>query len=80
MFPNHALCFLVFRHCGLDDPSWSELDHFVNFLAVQLQGCEQSVYCNEDLVGDTLRGMKSFVVKFMIRMSRVGYIGNKLYG
>ena len=62
------------RHCGLRDPSWSELDHFIRFLAVQLHSCEQSVYCNESIVGDTLSGMKSFVVKFMVRMSKVSYM------
>eukprot|EP00731_Ephydatia_muelleri_P002838 Em0001g2838a len=58
------------QHCGLRDPSWSELGHFVNFLAAQLDACTNSIFCDENMVGDTLRGMKDFVVKFMIRMSR----------
>lgn len=29
-----------------------------------------SVFCDEMLVGDIMSGLKSFVVKFMIRMSR----------
>ena len=29
-----------------------------------------SVFCDEMLVGDVMSGLKSFVVKFMIRMSR----------
>ena len=29
-----------------------------------------SVFCDEMLIGDIMSGLKSFVVKFMIRMSR----------
>ena len=53
------------------DPSWAELRHFVNFLNSQLQACENSTFCNMELVGDTLEGFRSFVVQFMILMSRV---------
>lgn len=54
----------------MKNPSWREIKHFVEFLNIQLQSCEESVYCNEALVGDVLAGLKSFVVKFMIRMSK----------
>jgi len=55
------------------NPSWAELQNFVKFLNIQLYDCEESVYCNEDIpvVRDVLQGFKPFVVKFMIRMSRV---------
>ena len=53
------------------DPSWAELRHFVNFLNSQLQACEASAFCNMKLVGDTLKDFRSFVVQFMILMSRV---------
>ncbi len=43
----------------------------MKFFDVQLQSCEGSVFLNPLLVRDVLGGMKSFVVKFMIRMSRV---------
>ena len=66
--------YVIFRHCGVQDPSWAEINHFVNFLNIQLNLCEKSVFCNEDFVGDVLRGFKTFVVKFMIRMSRVSKI------
>ena len=56
------MIFLCCRHCGLRDPSWSELDNFVNFLAAQLGACTNSTYCDKNIVGDTLRGMKDFVV------------------
>ena len=48
-----------------------ELNHFLEFLDIQLGACEQSVFCNEDFVGDVMSGLKAFVVKFMIRMSKV---------
>ena len=62
----------------MDDPSWSELHQFTKFLDVQLDSCENSVFMNVKVVGNELSGLKSFVVKFMIRMSRVrfGYIFN----
>ena len=56
---------------GVRDPSWTELRHFVKFLDLQLQTCEQSVFCNELNVGDVLSGFKTFVVKFMVCMSKV---------
>ena len=55
----------------MKDPSWAEIRHFVKFLDLQLQSCESSSFCKEELVGDVMAGLKSFVVKFMIRMSRV---------
>ena len=48
-----------------------ELNHFLEFLDIQLGTCEQSIFCNEDIVGDVMSGLKTFVVKFMIRMSKV---------
>ncbi|XP_042658256.1 E3 ubiquitin-protein ligase RNF213 isoform X2 [Tyto alba] len=57
-------------HCGMTDPSWSELRNFTWFLNVQLRDCEASVFCNPDFVQDTLRGFKNFVVTFMILMAR----------
>ena len=60
-----------FRSCGVQDPSWSEVHHFAKFLDLQLESCEKSVFCDEMLVGDVMSGLKGFVVKFMIRMSRV---------
>ena len=48
-----------------------ELNHFLKFLDIQLGTCEQSIFCNEDIVGDVMSGLKTFVVKFMIRMSKV---------
>ena len=60
--------------CGIRDPSWAEVRHFVKFLDIQLQSCEASVFCNRKFVGDVMAGLKGFVVRFMIRMSQVRLI------
>ena len=64
------LIIICYSYCGLKDPSWSEINHFIKFLDVQLQSCELSVFCDSKLTGDIFSGLKGFVVKFMIRMSR----------
>ncbi|XP_060108019.1 E3 ubiquitin-protein ligase RNF213-like [Heteronotia binoei] len=61
---------LLLIHCGVIDPSWSELRNFAWFLNVQLKNCEASVFCNPCFVQDTLQGFKNFVVTFMILMAR----------
>lgn len=63
---------LVFHHsyCGIRDPSWAELRHFVSFLNIQLHDCELSAYCGM-AAADILPGFLTFVVKFMIQMSTV---------
>lgn len=43
----------------------------MKFLDLQLESCENSVFCDERLAGDVMSGLKGFVVKFMITMSRV---------
>ena len=68
---SQYLNFLSHRQCGVHDPSWAELRHFVWFLDTQIKACEKSIFCNEDIVGDVMSGLKTFVVKFMIRMSKV---------
>ena len=62
---------IIHRFCGIKDPSWSEIRHFVKFLDLQLKSCEESVFTDRTFVGDVMAGLKGFVVKFMIRMSRV---------
>ncbi|CAG2236708.1 RNF213 [Mytilus edulis] len=58
----------LLRHCGVTDPSWSELYHFVSFLNRQLQDFETSSFCILEL--KDLPGFPSFVLKFLIQMSR----------
>ncbi|XP_054875809.1 E3 ubiquitin-protein ligase rnf213-alpha-like [Poeciliopsis prolifica] len=68
---SHSHCLQIFLfYCGVLDPSWAELCNFVSFLNLQLQACENSVFCNVEFVGDTLQGFKNFVVEFMILMSK----------
>lgn len=67
--PGECLQHLLI-YCGVVDPSWSELWNFARFLNYQLQDCEASVFCKPNIVGDTLRGFKNFVVTFMILMAR----------
>ena len=43
----------------------------MQFLDLQLLSCEVSVFCKESLVKEILAGLKTFVVKFMVRMSKV---------
>ncbi|XP_068735057.1 LOW QUALITY PROTEIN: E3 ubiquitin-protein ligase rnf213-alpha-like [Montipora capricornis] len=69
---------LLLSNCGIPDPSWSELRHFVSFLNSQLRDCEESVYCDMKLMRAilagpnvlNLEGFRSFAVRFMIQMSR----------
>ncbi|XP_068089245.1 E3 ubiquitin-protein ligase RNF213-like [Hyperolius riggenbachi] len=64
-------CLKIFlKYCGIGDPSWSELRNFAWFLNLQLKDCESTPFCSNDLVEDTLRGFKHFVVKFMILMAK----------
>ena len=63
----------------MKDPSWAEICYFATFLNLQLQSCENSDFTNYELVGDIFEGFKSFVVKFMMKMSRVGIILLKHY-
>ena len=65
---------IIYRCCGVKDPSWSEIRHFVKFLDYQLESCEKSVFTKSKFTGDVMKGLKSFVVKFMIPMSRVSLI------
>ena len=74
-------CFIC-RNCGIPDPSWSEIRHFVSFLNSQLRDCEKSFYCDMQLMRTVLEGsnvlnlegFRSFVVRFMIQMSRVSWL------
>ena len=63
--------YRYFDDCGVTDPSWSELRHFLWFLNAQLQDCESSVFCKASHISDTLPGFKKFVVQFMLKMSKV---------
>ena len=61
---------ILLKHCGILYPSWVEVRNFVSFLDRQLSNCENSHYCQSGIMGQEWKGFKSFVVKFMILMSR----------
>jgi hypothetical protein len=51
-------------------PTWMELTHFASFLNAQLRSSETSVFCNSEVMAADFPGMKSFVVQFLIQMSK----------
>ena len=61
---------IILKNCGITHPSWAEVRNFVSFLDKQLLDCDNSDYCQSGLMGQDWKGFKSFVVKFMIHMSR----------
>jgi len=68
---SHQNCLdVLLRYCGVANPSWREINHFVHFFNNQLLDCENSVFCNQLYVGDSLPGFKSFVIRFMLQMSK----------
>ncbi|XP_063178349.1 E3 ubiquitin-protein ligase rnf213-alpha-like isoform X3 [Chroicocephalus ridibundus] len=60
-------CLMEF--CQRSNPSWTELSNFTRFLNFQLKKCEKSVFCST-VVGGEFSGFKTFVIKFMIAMSK----------
>ena len=58
------------RNCGLTDPTWSELRHYVYFLSNQLTKVERSPFCTQAFADD-LPGFRAFVIDFMFRMAKV---------
>ncbi|XP_046581771.1 E3 ubiquitin-protein ligase rnf213-beta-like, partial [Haliotis rubra] len=67
---THEECLTVLlQHCGVMDPSWSELHNFVWFLNTQLVDFEKSNFCSNAVLED-LPGFPVFVLKFLIQMSR----------
>ncbi|XP_063441660.1 E3 ubiquitin-protein ligase rnf213-alpha-like [Mytilus trossulus] len=63
-------CLVVLlRHCGIRDPSWSELYHFVSFLNKQLREFEVSSFVGL-AASEDLPGFSKFVLRFLIQMSR----------
>ena len=61
----------------MQNPSWLETRNFVMFLNIQLHSCQNSVFFHANAASEGMRGLKGFVVNFMIRMSRVSC--NEIY-
>ena len=51
-----------------------ELKHFLNFLDAQFEDCEKSIFCNIACIKNELPGFKAFVVRFMLKMSKVSQV------
>ena len=61
----------LLKYCPVqDNPSWAEVKHFAAFLNAQLEMMEKSSFCNYELMKNNLPGIKTFVVDFLIQMSR----------
>ena len=68
---GHTDCLkLSLKHCNINQPSWAEIRNFASFLDKQLSDCDNSDYCQSGVMGQEWMGFKSFVVKFMLHMSR----------
>lgn len=63
-------CLCTCRHCGVRNPSWAELHHFVGFLSTQLRNFERTDFC-QFAAEEDLPGFAKFVLQFLITMSRV---------
>ncbi|XP_052242488.1 E3 ubiquitin-protein ligase rnf213-alpha-like, partial [Dreissena polymorpha] len=66
--PKSCLTVLL-RHCGVKNPSWSELNHFVWFLNTQLVDFEQNQFVTI-AAAKYLPGFTKFVLLFLIQMSK----------
>ena len=68
---DHIDCLnLSLKNCRIGQPSWAEVRNFTSFLDKQLSNCDNSDYCQSGIMGKKWKGFKSFVVKFMLHMSR----------
>ncbi|XP_053396012.1 E3 ubiquitin-protein ligase rnf213-alpha-like [Mercenaria mercenaria] len=59
----------LLRYCGIQDPSWAELHHFVWFLNTQLVDFELNNFVSAAAAED-LPGFSNFVLRFLIQMSK----------
>ena len=66
----HDCLQLLLRNFCVKQPTWMELTHFASFLNAQLRASEMSNFCNPDLMREDFPGMKSFVIRFLIQMSK----------
>ncbi|XP_060597666.1 E3 ubiquitin-protein ligase rnf213-alpha-like [Ruditapes philippinarum] len=66
--PESCLRILL-RYCGVHDPSWAELRHFVWFLNTQLNDFRANIFLGQ-AAADLLPGFSKFTLKFLIQMSK----------
>ncbi len=61
---------ILLEYCPMQNPSWAEVNHFTSFLNFQLETTEKSIFCNAEVMSEDLPGMKTFMVRFLVQMSR----------
>jgi len=60
----------LLESCPVENPAWTELTNFASFLNAKLSSSEHSIFCNSDLMREDFPGMKTFVIKSLVQMSR----------
>ena len=61
---------LLLKYYDQDNPSWSEIKHFISFLNKQLIACEGNIYCQSFKLNKNWSGFKQFLVDCMVLMSK----------
>ena len=61
---------LLLKYYGQDNPSWSEIKHFISFFNKQLIACEGNIYCQTVKFNTNWSGFKQFLVDCMVLMSK----------
>ena len=61
---------ILVEYSGLENPSWSEINHFLSFLNNQLIACEKNIYFQSVDLEKSWFGFKKFLIDCLILMSR----------
>ena len=61
---------ILLKYYGQDNPSWSEVKHFISFFNKQLIACEGNIYCQSFKLNKNWSGFKQFLVDCMVLMSK----------
>ena len=69
-YTQHEFLKTLISNCGVENPSWSELNHFITFFSNQMLACDQSDFYRALSDDRGWEGFKSFIVKYMVIMSR----------
>ncbi|PAA74374.1 hypothetical protein BOX15_Mlig025717g4 [Macrostomum lignano] len=67
--PSIEIVRLLLENCGIDNPSWLELNNFARFFNGQLVDFERSPFC-EPLAEQDLPGFRRFVLSCLLLMSK----------
>ena len=61
---------ILLKYYDQDNPSWSEVKHFISFFNKQLIACEENIYCQSFKINKHWSGFKKFLVDCMVLMSK----------